>query len=436
MLKKLSIQKKALQGMIMGLLFCSSILHAEAMTQSEAHLSVNNDLVQKYYNFNRNPFYKKIYDLTVAKEKQFNDTHYVFYNAFSNEWRVPQDLYLKLYEKLNPLSIHIENLRAFRWLPIDSFTPKEFIKNELLKNGMVIDMEPALKVHLLSTNLALFGNIGFWDECTFDYFLKAKSFAKLNENIFKGILDLVDSPTNYSSSEEPVLYKFIPEIYKLIDYLEAKPLPDGNIPQTLAQIFLPKEIVDDMAYLSWIVGIPYDLELAKWIFSHSGGEIKNNQFQGRLRTSPFIKELGELFKDQKDHPVFQRLLKGIEEGKYRISSTLDVYKTAPHSIPGLNNLQARIIATSKHFGNVSSGIKTYTYDGLSLQQREKYETELNKLTDKITREFLKINAERSGRKMLTVPEKPIASQQQPTLPGATRTPEERRKAWEKIIGNQ
>ena len=413
------------------------------MTQSEAHLSVYYDLVQKWYNFNRNPFYKKIYDLTVAKEKQFNDTHYVFYNAFSNEWRVPQDLYLKMYERLHPLTVNIENFRAFRWIPIEHKTPKELIQEELKKHGLVNDRTWHLKIYLLSTNLALFGNTGFGGECTFEYFLHSRSNTPINDLIYQGILDIFDLPSNYQDNKTSPLYKYIPRIAKLADILQVNPLPNGKEPQSLAQIFIPKEIVNDIAYISWVQGSPYDPELAAWVLENAGQE-KDGKIPGYQKIKESFEEIQQLFKDkQKGHPLFKKILENIERGATPISPLLDEYKRTPQLIEGLNSLQARLIISPKYVGNIGANVKVFTYDALTEQQRQAYESALNKLVDEIVSEFLKINAERSRDAAMPVTPRPTPRaipsspstprSQSSILPGAQRTREERERAFQRML---
>lgn len=358
------------------------------MTQTEAHLSIPsiNALVQKKYNFKENPFYKKIYDQVVAKERQHNKTHDVFYNAFSNEWLLPQDLYLKLFSKLHPLTIDIKSFRTFRWISVDHITPKALLKRELTSNGMVDDNKLHIKANLLSTNLALFGNVGYSGECTFEFFLHAKSHRTIDADIFKSILDIFDKPTSYEKGETPILYKYIPEIQKLTTYLEPIPLKDGKKPQSLAQIFIPKKITDNVAYLSWVRGMPFDASLVSWLKNDPNLNTPMPSFKS---FQPRFVEIQNLFKDKdSNHPLFKEILKGIEEGKYGMSKLLHTYKTKPATIPGLNFLQARLIISPEYIGNPSMEIKTFDYNNISEKNKKTYEKKLDELVNKMFRDVL------------------------------------------------
>lgn len=383
-MKKIALYLQFLLLASSGFDLYSKLPESKKMTQSEAHISVPliNKMVQRWYSFKKTPYFKQLYDAVTTKEREFNDSHYAFYNAFSNEWRVPQDLYLKLYERFHPLTMDINDFRAFRWIPVDHKTPTELIKEEMVNHGLVNDNEWRLKTYLLSTNLALFGNTGYPGECTFDYYLKAKSNTKVSEQIFKGILDIFDDPTKYVEGETPALYRYLPEIMNLDQYLAAKPLPDGSEPQSLAQIFIPKSIVDKVAYIAWVQGIPYDAQLANWVMS----TVKKSEGTAPLYppTKALLENIRELFKDQQEnHPLFKSILNGIEEGKCQISTFLDQYKEAPYLIPGLNNIQARLIVSPEFIGSIGTDVKVFTYDKIPADKKKAYEDKLNKIVDKI-----------------------------------------------------
>lgn len=356
------------------------------MTQSEAHLSVPDikAKVQSWYDIdNPNTYVRSLWDRVVARERQFNDTHYVFYNAFTSEWRVPQDLYLKLYAAFHPVTFDINTVifRAFRWLPVDHTTPQEFIKKAMREHGMVNDVNWYIKKDLLSTNLALFGNVGMPLECSFEYYLTAQSHEKVKPAIFKEILDLFG-----------ISYKYLPRIETLASYLQGEPITVKNKtyrPQTLSQIFIPKQFVDEVAYLSWRQGVPYDAQMVDWV---------KNKLKKQHKLVPVLDEVTALFKDkQESHPIFKQVLEGIEQGRYRISTALDAYKTNPGIIPGLNNLQARLIITPKYMRNVGSGVQVFDYDTISVANKKSYESQFNALIEEMLTDFLARNAAQSGQ---------------------------------------
>ncbi len=357
---------------------------APNMTQSQAHVSVPqlHNLTQQWYSFDKNPYFEQLYDEVLKKERECVDSHYVFYNAYSNEWRVPQDLYLKLYVMLHPLTVSLENFRAFRWITVDHITPEEFIQKEMEEHGLINDNEFRVKMYLLSTNVALFGNVGHPGECTFEYYLNAKSNTNVSAAIFKCILDVFDAPTAYGPNQEPLLYKYIPEIMALDQYLKPEPLADGKEPQSLAQIFIPKEIADKVAYLSWVQGNPYDEQLANWVMVNAQTLPTSTPLYPP--TQAFLDEIRQLFKDQqKEHPLFAKILSGIEQGRYKISTFLDMYKKTPEFIPGLNAMQARLIVSPEYIGNPAANVKVFMYDCISAERKAEYERILDDLVQRI-----------------------------------------------------
>lgn len=371
-----------------------SLMYAVELTQSQAHLSVNYNLVQRWYNFQKNPFYKQLYDQAVLKEKQFNNTHYVFYNAFSNVWRVPQDLYLRLYKKVYQLSIDTQSFRMFRWFSLPHKLPEQLLQEELINNGLIDDNELHLKAYLLSTNLALFGNTGFGGECTFEFFLNAKSKTRVTDDTLKYILDLFDNPAKYGAITPP-LYVYVPKITQLTNYLTAKPLPNGKQPQTLTQIFIPKEIVDKVAYLAWVRGNPYNPELIQLILSKVGLKV-GDDMESYEMLKPTMNELSKLLKKQKEkHPLFKDLIRGIKAGNYTVSKTLDVYKKTPAQLPDMNYLQARLIVSPEYIGNITANIKIFTYDALTVAQKQQYEHALDAVVNEIVEALVKINGQRT-----------------------------------------
>ena len=105
------------------------------MTQSEAHLSVPaiRNTVERWYNVSTTPYFQNLFNEADGKERQYNNTHYVFYNAFINEWRVPQDLYSKLYVKFHPDEARLKDFHALRWMPTPHINPQDFLKKRVFR---------------------------------------------------------------------------------------------------------------------------------------------------------------------------------------------------------------------------------------------------------------------------------------------------------------
>ena len=359
---------------------------AHNMTQSQAQMSMpalKKD-VQTWYHPRENKFIADLWQQAVEREREFNATHYVFYTAFDNQWRLPQDLYLKLYEKFHPLTVKIKNFRAFRWMPVHE-TLQEFLTREHVENGLINDNHARVKNVVVSANFALFGNVGVPGECSMEYFLNPQSRTDLNEAVYKEILDIFGCS-----------YAHLPQIMKLTPYL-IRPqavkllLLDAWVekrPQTLSQVFVPKEIVDEVAYLSWEEAIPYEPELIRLITTTSSDPLFLESGQESIPAK--LDAVRYAFKNRgAEYPLFKKMLEGIARGKYRVSTILEQYKNAPQSLPSLNTLQARLfIDTAGVLNKVGAGIQVFDYDTIALADKIAYEKELGELVGNIFRERL------------------------------------------------
>ena len=95
-----------------------------------------------------------------------------------------------------------------------------FLIEEIKKFGLINDNNPH-RMLLLSTNLALFGNVGYKNECTWTYFMDATSHAEVSREIYERILDTYG-----------LTYQYISEFTKLEKLLEK-----ASKEQTLLQVF-------------------------------------------------------------------------------------------------------------------------------------------------------------------------------------------------------
>lgn len=367
-------------------------------TQSEAHMSLehNKQLVEENYHLKENPVFVKFYNEALAKEKEFKKTHYVFYRAFTNEWRVNQELYFKLFEKLSPLSleydhegkyISLSNFKMFKQQTTKEQTAQELLIKELKLNGLINDNTEDIKSFLLSTNIAFFGNVGFPGEDTFNYFLNAISQTRFEPKYFKKTLDIFDDPKDYAEGQDTELYKYLPEISELYTLLTPEAItfnPSGKklLPQTLSQIFIKKEDIDSIGYPSWVQGIPFEDELVNWV------EETLRTKDGLLVPSykdieKRLAEIRKLFKNDPNNKVFKLILDKAENGKYKLSQTLEQYMKDPNLILNLNYIQARLIVTPKYLANPSAGIHTFIYDNVSEENKKAYEKKLDNLVNEI-----------------------------------------------------
>ncbi len=341
----------------------------DAYTQSEAHLSLPyiRSLLAK--NFPNAENYLNIISSVFVKEAIFKKTHYVFYHAQDNKWRIPRDLYYKLYERLRPISATIKDFEFIRWqIPERQMTAKEFILDELRQSGFIDDDLPDIKAVLVSVNLALFGNVGNTKRCTWEYFMEPTSIEKPSPGSFKSVLDMFGASYNH-----------IDRLINLDSLLRTKE-------QTLLQIFIPKELVDDIAYLAFGRGMPAHQQTMDWIVNNVA---RKRKYQKRYPYMKSLEELHNKFKKEKDkNPLYRELIERAEKGDFSLSSLLEIYCNTPWKIDDINNLQARLTFTNSILTDPSLPIKFFHYDTIPEDIEKKYNTELDKIADLIVQERL------------------------------------------------
>lgn len=340
--------------------------YPDLYTQSQAQVSLPHIRKLIAQNYTTTP-YLNIISAALAKEGIFKRTHYVFYHGVDNVWRVPQDLYRKLYERLNLIGEKVKDFEFIRWkLPRKVETSaQEFLFEEFKRHGLIDDNRIESKAVLLSTNLALFGNVGAPTECTWDYFMKPRSYKKPEPSDFEGVL-----------STFGISNKYVGQLIDLSNFLLK-----SSREQTLLQIFIPKEIVDYVSYLSYARGLPADEQLRGWI-RHT--KERRKKFHKPHRYINAFKEVEGIFrKEQEKNPKFKELLDRIEKGDYSIERLLKVYCNTPWKIDHINRLQARLVFTKNILTTPGIGIKFFRYDNISKEKLDEYNQRLDKIIDQM-----------------------------------------------------
>ncbi len=336
---------------------------SDKYTQTEAFLSLPDmqKLIAKHYNIKP---YQKLIDAIVTNERRYKDNFYVFYHGTDNSWRLPQDLYTQLYAYFNPFELPATS-QEFTFLRFEDISSqpkaKDFLVNELKNNGLVND-HGKMGAILLSVNLSLFGNVGDPSECTWEYFIKTRGHLAPDRKIFEKIMDKFH-----------VTHKYIDELMALTKLYETKE-------ETIIQIFVPKNKIDEIGYLAWVKGLPADEETIAWIESH----VKNKAFTKR---SFAIVDLTDQFKqEQEKNPLFKNLIARAEKGDFSLDSFLNVYRNRPQDIKNINTVSARLIFTPDVLLNPASGVKFFRYSTATPEQLKRYHERLNEVVNKIIAE--------------------------------------------------
>lgn len=268
--------------------------------------------------------------MVLEREKKYPDD-FVFYHAFSSDLRIVQDLLKFLYEIENNTKVeNFEFIRSYKANDYKNLLPLDkWLDETTEKYGRVHDYD--MIAYLLSTNVSLFGNITRSNSNTFKYFIKSFS-AKPPPLGF--IFDEILSKY-LSSAEQRAHINSILQSSK--DLLQTD---EGN----LLQIFIPRKIVNDVAYLS--------------------------------------KARGYIYKE----PVLSSVYSQKKARHKCISSVLDYMRNNPNDIGDpLDNFEARIIPRHEYFANPQSGIKIFRYTTLAPEAEAKYLNIIHKIAEFIIR---------------------------------------------------
>jgi hypothetical protein len=328
-------------------------------TETEGFLSVPKmrELIEK--NLKVTP-YLDIISSMICKEAELEATHYVFYHGTDNVWRVPHDLFTMLYAYFKPDKSVPNDFKFMRFTQTDAGTPQEFLANEIKNNGLVNDNGEA-KLKILSVNFTPFSNVGLPGECTWNYFLAPKSHEEPNEFIYNLIMQEFGLGSTY--------VKALMDLTKIYQTKE----------QTILQIFVPKNKIDSITYLSWIKGIPAHEASIDWVKNNLKGK---NVREG---AAGVIEELSEQYKAEKDqNPLFQNLLQELEQTNFSVESYLKLLCNKPAELEGsLNDLTARLLFTPEVLLNPASGAKFYRYSTAKRENIKIYYRKLTALFEKI-----------------------------------------------------
>ncbi len=341
---------------------------SDRFTQTTAHLQTKfvKNLMAKEPSSDYIPYFNVIFDCLV-KEQDFKDSHYVFYHTTGNEWRLAQDVYSRVYARANPNET-IEDFLFLRFTDFKEKSPRNILLEELKEYGIVDNDKNHLKALLLSVNLSLFGNMDWKSSSTWDYFVNQKLGAAPRK-VYEDMMDKFG-----------LTHKYIDELMSLAEIYKTKE-------NTLLQIFIPQNKVDQMGYLAWSLGFPRHEKTIDWVNKY----IKKNELSIKRGThrSQALKELAGKFKKNEENALYKDLLKSTEEGDFSLNAFLKVYCNAPWDIEDIDHAQARLIFTPNGLLNPAADIRFYRYSTATPEQLREYTQRLNEVMNKIFAESKK-----------------------------------------------
>jgi hypothetical protein len=189
-------------------------------------------------------FFKSLLKSVIQNEIKFKNDYYVFYHGQPRDFALMQDIYHGLYA-----IVYKKEMHDFVMLRIPSGDQVKFttmldfltcyIKNDEIFKVHEFDLQPHIKKLLLSVNPSLFGNISFCPGCsTLEYFLFSTGCT------FVDTSELMERTFEFFGMQN-VFHENQSEIKELQELLCAQ--EDGKT-GLLQQIFVPRKIVDSIAY--------------------------------------------------------------------------------------------------------------------------------------------------------------------------------------------
>ncbi len=197
-------------------------------------------------------FFKKLLKSVIQNEIKFKDDYYVFYHGQPRDFALMQDIYHGLTK-----IIYKKEMRDFVILRIptqDQFIFKTvfdflnyYIKNDEIFSVEEFDLQMHIKKLLLSVNPSLFGNT-FGPGCsTLEYFLCSTGCT------FVDTSDLIEKTFEFFGLQA-VYYE---NQFKIKELQELLCVQEKEKTGLLQQIFVPRNIVNQVAYRSVPLGSLY-----------------------------------------------------------------------------------------------------------------------------------------------------------------------------------
>jgi hypothetical protein len=318
--------------------------------------------------------YKPVYHMDIisrvmAKEAQLKGNYWVFYHGTINDWILPQDIFKELNNHFRPEKRAGDDFVFLRFSDQELPQAKEFLEEGIREFGLIDDNGNS-KGKLLSTNVSLFGNTAFKGESTWHYFMTPVEHVSFNR------ANLEDMMTKFA-----VTHKYIDELMDLLEMLHTKT-------QTLLQIFIPKDIVDEVGYLSWSTGIPAHAETIDWVRNNVRKKVYKAKFkEEKTAEMVALEDLQNIFKKERErNPLYRDIMQSIEEGDYSLDAFLRVYCNKPWELLNLNYMQARLVLSNEMLLNPHSGIKIFRYSAIKPYMIDAYKKRLHEIIQKIIAE--------------------------------------------------
>jgi hypothetical protein len=379
--------------------------------------------------------YRPTINQVLENEKKYS-SDYVFYHGYKQELGIVFDIYKEIFNFFNisagseqtilmrdimkPRSYKYTNATEF----LDFWPTTQFYKDQIIARENANkkyqkkypgeegsddqpwlqgwnDSKDPLRTLLLSANISLFGNAGDEHSNTLAYFVHSKSFtetSKYLESFFK-------------------VWKFDKKYLKEIDELQK--LLGSGASGHLLQIFIPKEQVNNMVYISGIYGVPFPEKI-------------NSSFDEQKKRNTDALSVLELYRNnpsaivtqwgQEEYDYLQHRNGGLdayaehdEYAEHDAYAEHDLYSESSESeesyTPAILNtpaklsidpIQARILLTPQLF-DPASNIKMFRYSLTPDTNVEEYNKRLKNIVRNMLADWLNDPSNKEYFKKLNLP---------------------------------
>lgn len=290
--------------------------------------------------------YKKIIDKVLEREAYYKN-YFVFYHAHTYKLEIPEDFNMEMCILSKKCAATARDnfvfLRAFKKEfsglgKLNDWLDKSIKMFNANPQGGLLNNHPKIQPFLLSTNLSIFGNTLNSGSCTLEYFLDSTSLLfNLDAIMDSALADWVKDPIERNKFKQELL-----NLDALIRTTEGR----------LLQIFIPKGVVDENAYLSEVGGTPWHVKL--------GNIPSYDSIQNRyLKISPVL----EVYRNDPSNAVLNT--------------------PAPPAQPPLDGMQARLFLRKRTFGDPNGKLRIFKYSTLSDARQKAYKKQLEDIAKRV-----------------------------------------------------
>lgn len=333
--------------------------------QSQSYTHLADPMVQHKRNELENIHtHNMLIQRALSKELEMTEKGYVVFYTAIPYLRLFQDITRQLYKrKFGKVgALRDKEFQFIRYTPLDSLYSRytnvsQFLLDEIATNGVIDDNQLYLKIIVVSTNIAFFGNVGLLGEYTWGYFNHPQTWVELNKAWLTACLESFD----YSID-------FIDELMQLAPTIVTQ---TGD----LFQIFVPRKLVNSIGYLSWRHGIPFDKEYIEALMNRSNLSFTKADKLFITDVRDRIAVWKELYKQGDERTVIEvnKLLQKIRDGAFHLIPFMDEYRAGKLSYT--NAYQARLLV-SPPLLDPTKGLKIFRYTTLDAEREQAYKARL------------------------------------------------------------